>query len=242
MNFDTSVVISLPIFSAPGLRVYISTISDGSMRTGGEGEDEANRQKFLKNAGIPAKSVVSAKLVHGTSIEIVSIGDGGKILPETDGLATRARNLYLALTVADCLPIVLYHPEQHVLALLHAGWRGLTDDIVPKAVNTLISKFGINSADLHVYIGPGVEQHHYEVQEDLVKQFADFPSAVELQSGRYLLDLKLIATQQLTGSGVPKANISVSPECTYCESGKYFSFRRDRQSPVKPMLVLAGMV
>lgn len=212
------------------------------MRTDEEGEDFANRQKYLQTIGVPENSIVSAKLIHGDKIEIVSTTDKGKVIPDADGLVTRARNLFLALTVADCLPVVLYHPEQHVMALLHAGWRGLAADIVPKAVNTLVSKFGVRPADLHAYIGPGVEQHHYEVQEDLVKQFADFPSAVELQSGRYLLDLKLIATQQLTGSGVPKSNISVSPECTYCESGKYFSFRRDKQTPVKPMLVLAVMV
>ena len=41
-----------------------------------------------------------------------------------DALVTADPGTVLAILVADCVPIVLYDPPAHVLACVHAGWRG----------------------------------------------------------------------------------------------------------------------
>ena len=43
---------------------------------------------------------------------------------QADALVTSDPGTVLAILVGDCVPIVLYDPVAHVLAGVHAGWRG----------------------------------------------------------------------------------------------------------------------
>src|SRR5258705_5396032 len=59
------------------------------------------------------------------------IGDG------FDGHLTGCRGLLLCVTVADCIPIYLVHPDSRTVALLHAGWRGVAGGILEAGIRAL---------------------------------------------------------------------------------------------------------
>ncbi|MGB4966267.1 MAG: polyphenol oxidase family protein, partial [Microgenomates group bacterium] len=139
------------IFSAISLRI------DGSMKLPGNqlesDEITQNRNAFLEKHSVNPQSVVGAELEHGNNIKIVSAADKGQIVPHVDGLITSEKGVYLSITVADCLPITLYDSKKSILCLLHAGWRGLENRIIDKALTTLTETYGVNAAELLVGIG-----------------------------------------------------------------------------------------
>lgn len=236
----------------------ITTISekkDGPMKF-----SEKNREKFLEKLGIDNKLIVRAGLVHGNEIKIVSGRDAGRMMGKRDGLITADKNLFLTITVADCLPIFLYDPEKGVVGLIHAGWRNLAKDILGVAIGKMIKNFGSLPEDILVGIGPGISQCHFEVKEDLLREFeilhckrplqkssdrtifamSPLAGALLEKNGKNFLDLKKIAKIQLIDLGIKDENIEINPECTFCLPEKYFSFRREKPEKPQTMIALIG--
>lgn len=121
------------------------------------------------------------------------------------------------ILTADCLPLVLIGPHHH--AVIHAGWRGLAQNILS---NELVSK--INPT--YAFIGPHIRREHYEVQADFLPHFPDYPQAFSRRDGKIFFDLAYVATAQLK-----KAYVDIVVEdcglCTFSES-KFHSYRRNQ--------------
>ena len=200
-----------------------------------------NRKKFLNKLGLTENKVVSAKAVHGDNVEIATSEDCGNYIPETDGLITNQKNVYLSVTVADCLPVVIFEPLKEILCLIHCGWMGLEKKIIKKAVEKMTGNFDVNPEDLLAGIGPSIGGCHFEVKEDFLSKFKSYPEAILKKHGKNYVNLKDIAKKQLEAARIKEGNIEISPICTYCHSDKYFSFRKDKSRPVEAMIVIAGM-
>lgn len=229
----------------PNLLIALSLRKDKNMKVYSESgkDDEAliNRGKFLNKLGLSEKNVISVKSVHGDNIEIVTKEDRGNFICNTDGLITNEKNVYLSITIADCLPIVIFSPQKEVISLIHSGWKGLEKKITKKAVKKMEVNFGVNSKELLAGIGPGIGACHFEVKEDFTAKFSSYPEAVIKKDGKSYVDLKLIAKKQLEEAGIKSKNIYVSSICTYCRANKYFSYRKDKSKPVQAMMIIAGM-
>lgn len=226
--------------------IGISNRSDGNMKLPNNGSNDEeitkNRIASLKKHSIDPQCVVSAELEHGNNIRIVTADDKGQIIPHTDGLITWEKNVYLSITVADCLSITLYDSKKSILCLLHAGWKGLENKIVEKALTTLLHTYGIDACDLFVEIGPAIGPCHYEVSKDVAAKFSQYSDVAIERDSKIFLDLKKVAQNQLTDLGVQALNIETSDVCTYCQSETYFSHRKDQSNPVKAMIVVGGLI
>lgn len=192
----------------------------------------ANRERFLIKQGISPREVVAGQLVNGKSVQIVTREMGGEKMVATDGLIATDPPLWLSITVADCLPIVIYNKE--VVALLHGGWRGLDGGIIEEGVKKIREELIIDS-ELKAYVGPGIAQHHYPIANEIAEKFLSYEGAIAQEGEQVFLDLRVVARQKLEKLGI-KA-IEMSEECTYCED-KYFSARRDKTNPVEAMMVM----
>lgn len=227
------------IFSAISLRI------DGSMKLPGNqlesDEITQNRNAFLEKHSVNPQSVVGAELEHGNNIKIVSAADKGRIIPHTDGLITSEKDVYLSITVADCLPITLYDSKKSILCLLHAGWRGLDNKIISKALATLQNIYNIDPTELLVGLGPAIGPCHYEVSKDVAEKFSQYSDVAIERDSKIFLDLKKVAQNQLANLGVQALNIETSAVCTYCQSDTYFSHRKDQTNPVQAMMVVVGI-
>lgn len=224
------------------LIVAFSESKDGSMRFGKSfsGKNDRNRRNFFEKVGINPERVVAAQLVHGNQVEVVNQGDAGNVFPGADALLTRESNLFLAATFADCLPIFVYCPDKKVVGLVHGGWRGLSENILENTVRKLKDKFKVRSDKIEAGIGPGICKEHFEVGEEVRRQFENFPEAYQRKGEKGLLDLKKIVRSQLVNLGVEEDNIETSSECTYEQDQKYFSYRRSGGEPFKTMIGVVG--
>jgi copper oxidase (laccase) domain-containing protein len=78
----------------------------------------------------------------------------------------------LAILVADCVPIVLYYPAAHVLACVHAGWRGTVARTAQSALAAMCS-LGARPEDVIAGIGPSVAAGSYRVGEEVAAAARD---------------------------------------------------------------------
>ncbi|MFZ4618943.1 MAG: peptidoglycan editing factor PgeF [Bacteroidota bacterium] len=183
---------------------------------------KANRTLFFSALGISEQDVAFTRQQHTVDILKVS-GPGNN---ETcDALCTNVKNVFLAISIADCTPVILYDPVLKVAAGIHAGWRGTAGRIVPRMVERLSAEYGTNAEDLIAFIGPSAGKCCYEVGWEVASQFD--PGSYSLRAdGKYLLDVKHANVLQLLDSGVPNSNIEVHSDCSIHDR-LYHSYRRD---------------
>lgn len=153
--------------------------------------------------------------VHGTAIvEVFSYSDA----PEADALVTRVPGLRIAVKTADCIPLVMADEEAGVIAAVHAGWRGLTTDIIPKVLTRLV-KMGAEGARLKVAVGPSLGTECAEFSDPFNEIPAKFHWAIQGKR----VDLNGIARRQLSDAGVTQ--IEWVEICTHCNN-EWPSWRR----------------
>src|ERR1700738_2936681 len=56
---------------------------------------------------------------------------------KADALITKERGAVLALSFADCVPVLLYDPVEQVIGLVHGGWRGTARGIVAATLEAM---------------------------------------------------------------------------------------------------------
>ncbi|MEO8664843.1 MAG: peptidoglycan editing factor PgeF [Ignavibacteria bacterium] len=195
-----------------------------SNSVGDDPEDvKKNRRSFFEELGIKEEEVTFQKQIHST---IINYSAEPCIFDGCDAIYTDRKNNFLAVSVADCIPVFLFEPEKKIAAGIHSGWKGTSEKIVVKTIEELQRKFNINVSKLVAYIGPGISAENYEVGHDVAEFFSDNVK-IKKDNGKYFLDLKKDIYDQLTDSGILKSNIEVSEYCTFKEKDMLHSYRRD---------------
>lgn len=77
---------------------------------------------------------------------------------KADAHWTQEINLALVSKTADCTPVLAYDAHTKTVFAIHAGWRGVQQQIIPKALALTESAL--------VFIGPHILLHSFEIQED----------------------------------------------------------------------------
>lgn len=188
----------------------------GFGKNSGDPEVIANRDELFRKVGVSNRLHIQPKQVHSPdSIHASEFRPG----MAADGIYTNTNRHLISILTADCLPLLVYHPDGFVAAI-HAGWRGLYDDVIP---NTL-AKLPRNPV---VAVGPAIGVCCYEVGEDLAAQFESKfgRDVIDFTKPKPHLDLALVASKQLEQAGVKK--FEVAHLCTYCHSDLFFSYRRE---------------
>ena len=62
-------------------------------------------------------------------------------LEGVDALVTNVPDVCVAVSTADCVPVLLYAPDRKVVAAVHAGWRGTVLHIARKAASLMIEAY-----------------------------------------------------------------------------------------------------
>ena len=192
----------------------------------------ANRKKFFGGLSIELDELAIPRQVHSATVQRVSAPGS---YPDCDALITDARRLFLCVTVADCLPILLYAPDVPAVAAVHAGWRGSVSRISAVAVEKMQREFSCAPERMLAFLGPSAGVCCYVVGDDVASKFD--PKFLHRNSSGVFVDLKAANVQQLQDLGVPARNIEVSPYCTISET-LFHSYRRDRDSSGRMMGVI----
>ena len=225
----------------PELVHGISNRSHGDMRQGFIPDSEVmkNRSQFLADLNINLPDVIIPKQVHSNIVLVMTEKDKGKTAP-ADGLVTTEKGLFLGVLTADCIPIFMYDPALKIVAVVHGGWRGIIDQIVPEAINKMRA-LGTEPENLVFGIGPGICQKHFTVQNSVLKLFLDnYPSATFVRNKDGYVDLKKAVSIDLKKANVHPGNIEVSSDCTVCDNGIYGSYRKEGKGAPE-MLAIVGI-
>lgn len=183
-------------------------------RFGSSKEVIENRKKFFEKNRISLDESVFMNVLHGNKIFLVDKRSSGlgcldleSALP-TDCLVTSSKDIFLCLLVADCLPIVVYDDEKKFISLIHAGWKGLDDQIIGKTVSFLESKFESNPEKFKVFIGPGIRKESYLFNEVKQQKSEDWKRFIDkVENNLFSVDLVGFAKAQLFSSGIDNDRI-----------------------------------
>jgi YfiH family protein len=190
-----------------------------------------NRRRLCAAVGVPQERLVVPGQVHGTALTWVGEADAGRgafdretVVHAHDGLLTAASGVSLAVSYADCVPVVIAARgvEGPELAAVHAGWRGMLAGIVGQAAEALARRGRL----LGAVVGPSIGPCCFSVDEALRTRFDQrFPGS----AGDGSVDLWACARSDLETAGVPPPAVTVTALCTASDAG-FFSHRRDRES------------
>jgi YfiH family protein len=160
--------------------------------------------------------MASLKQIHSS---VVLVADRAGLIGEGDALVTAQPGIAVSVRTADCYPILLADSRRHVVAAVHAGWRGTAARIVPEAIAKMRAQWGTGPQDIYAAIGPGIGGCCHEVGSEVARQFG-------AKAGR--LALAEANRCQLIDSGVENGHIDVLGLCTFCDPAQFHSFRRDK--------------
>lgn len=192
---------------SPGVRAEFSSGSDGDLR---HDLDARSRYGTRVGASTPWATVHQ---VHGPRVvTVASTGEHG----DADGLVTDRVDVPLAVFTADCLGIVI--DAGGVVAVAHAGWRGLDAGVIEAALHGCAEMGGQPEA---AWIGPSIGPCCFEVGEEVAERFPDHVR--QTTWGTTSVDLREAATARL---GVAT---TVDARCTRCTSDLH-SHREDATS------------
>lgn len=180
------------------------------------------RQTGLREGSfwLPSEQIMIPRQTH--SVNVRRVDHAGEV-PDTDAVFTDVAGLCVAVKTADCIPVLLYDQRQHLVAAVHAGWRGTVGRIVERT----IQEMGSRGEDLHAIIGPGISLNAFEVGDEVYEAFqqADFPmERIADRRGKWHLDLWSANRWLLERQGVK--DIHIAGICTF-SSPDFYSARRD---------------
>jgi YfiH family protein len=192
--------------------------------TVGTGDDrsrvEENRRLACDAVGVPAATLAFNRQVHSPTVHRARAGARGE---PGDGLWSDEPGVSMLAMSADCLPIAVARTGEgrRALAVVHAGWRGLTEGVLEASVAALRDDSDRPTL-LAAIIGPAIGPCCYEVGPEVSALFA-----ADLTRERRL-DLWSAAERALLAAGVER--VERVDLCTRCNPDLFFSHRRDGRS------------
>ena len=177
---------------------------------------------FSEFEGLPIQYM---QQIHGSSIETIKEFSKEPI-KKIDALFSRSNKFSLAIMSADCLPIAISNSKGTKIALLHAGWRGLSGGIIKNS----LGMFDLERDEIKAWLAPCISKEQYEVGSDVFKTFVNSDgdsekNFVRLNAKKWKFDIRAEATRILR-----KYDVSVhqSNYCTYKDQDLFYSYRRDK--------------
>ena len=182
---------------------------------------------------------------------------------KADALITKQRGVALALSFADCSPLLFYDPVERAIGLAHGGWRGTARGIALATVEAMGEQFGCRPENIYAGIAPSIGACCYEISETVYRlymgeaEFDESPTAEKYRemvresavfsrkqlAGRVSLrlDIREANYNQLLMAGLLAEHIEMPGICTGCSTDLFFSHRVEQGKTGRFPVVLALM-
>ena len=206
----------------------------GALRAGADAADAVRRNRRRLDAFLPS-SPVWLDQVHGPGVAVLDAVNAAAARgepPVADAAVTRERGIVCAALTADCLPVLFADAHGRAVGVAHAGWRGLAAGVLEATVAAL-GRLDAPARDLRVWLGPAIGPRAFEVGADVRDAFiaADAGAVacfVAHGPGKWHADLYGLARRRLAAAGV--RGIRGGEHCTWSDGGRFYSYRRDRDT------------
>lgn len=256
------------LYEETGVRIAFTTRKGGvskgayeSLNLGTHVHDDAsaveeNRRRVLEAFASSEAALMVPNQVHGdTVLSIDAKTDVLKFFLDiahgADGLVVGVPGIAALLCYADCVPVIIVSPTKR-FAVVHAGWRGVMNTIVCKAVSRMVQEdaqllkndaqgtIGLaqegmdaiseNNADVllsqfyNVYIGPHIHGECFETSVELHDRFIE-TFGQSCDAGYRHIALAQALRTQLEQIGILPEHICDLGLCTVCNNDEFFSYR-----------------
>ncbi|HEX2038746.1 MAG TPA: polyphenol oxidase family protein [Acidimicrobiales bacterium] len=142
---------------------------------------------------------------------------GARTGEEADAAVTTVPGACLAVLTADCAPVVMAGDER-VLAVVHAGWRGLREGVVEAAAARMRE---LGATRIQAALGPCIHAECYEFVD--VADWFDEEVRATTRAGTPALDLPAAVRASLRRAEVELVHDEAV--CTSCAADDFFSHR-----------------
>lgn len=211
------------------------------LRVGDDPEKVIDNRRLLFQAfGISLEQSVWCKQIHADGVVVVGAEDAGRgsteedsIVEDADALVTDTPGLSLCVTLADCVPVVIFDPARRVVGLAHAGWGGTVSRISSRTVEVMRERFGCDPDAIVAAIGPSIGPAGYEVGEDVIEhaRVGYGERAAEILApapgSKAIFDLWTANRIDLEGAGVSAERIEVSGIASDERLDEFYSHRHE---------------
>jgi len=200
------------------------------------GDDKKNVIKnhdcLASKLGYDRDRLIHMKQIHSDIVHIVDGSDNFLNPPTCDALVTNKKNTPIMVMVADCSPIIFLDNICGVIGVAHAGREGAFKNIIKKTLNSMACEFNSSVKNIQVKIGANISVCCYEIGKEIYDDGCKLglEYAFEIRDKRYFLDINSILKKQLLACGIDKKNITITDECTSCNTQKYYSYRAEKKT------------
>jgi len=203
---------------------------DGSVNPFSNPKSPENILRALKKLGFKEAKIdnlIFAEQIHSKNVYICPPGLGGYIRLQTDGLISKNPGQILIVKTADCLPLLIYDPEEKKVGAIHAGRRGLIKGIIENALKA----FDSHLSSLIIGIAPHIRKCCYYLKDQDYILHSQWKKYTKRKNDKFYFDLTQIALDKFLESGVKRENIEDCEICTYCQAGRFYSARKKESQP-----------
>jgi len=194
-----------------------------------------NRTLFFNSLGIQLTNVSFSTQIHGC--EILSANEAGNT-SGYDAQISNKQTLFLCVSIADCVPILIHDEKENAVAAIHAGWRGTAGAIVSQTLKKMNQEFGTKGENCKAFIGACIGFNQFEVGDDVAVHFSEKLKRFDRQKQKYFIDLKAANKEQLIQEGLSPKNIEISDYCTVENNDLFFSHRKENGQTGRMMAVI----
>ena len=156
-------------------------------------------------------------------------------LPSVDALITDKPKLKLAVKTADCAPILIADTKRHLVAAVHAGWKGAFQGVIETTLLKMI-ELGGNPKNMVAGVGPHLQIQSFEIAPEMRALFPKTESHFFTEeNGKIYFDFDAYVIHRLRRSGIE--TLQSVGEDTY-SSPQYNSYRRDPKNPARQLSII----
>jgi polyphenol oxidase len=197
----------------------------------GSADDRAaiaeNRRRAVE-AVAPGGALVTVHQVHSPDAVYADAPWPDDARPQADAVVTDRPGLALGILTADCTPVLLADRGAGVIGAAHAGWRGAFAGVIESVVAAMAER-GAARERIVAAVGPVIARRSYEVDEALLRRFAEADPANEAfftpgRESHHQFDLEAYVLARLAEAGVTRAEALGLD--TYSDPDRFFSYRR----------------
>lgn len=226
-------LLRFPELAALGVPHGVTTRALGNMKDG-QRRGEAAALLGLREAPLTLKQVHGSRIIVQSEImgQKAPLEAEAKWPPEADGWVADVPGRPVGVFIADCVPLYLWSRDGRGAGVFHAGWRGLEDGMVDKAVFSVMLMRSVAAEDLFGALGPHIGPCCYAVGPEFREKSVG--AAVRERDGRLFLDMGAYVRHAWAnlrvqfGLGLRDENLTTNAPCTSC-GPEFHSFRRDKQ-------------
>jgi len=172
-----------------------------------------------------------AQQVHGTLALVLASDTAADTVraQQADAIIASCGAQASCVRTADCVPVLVADCETGRVAAIHAGWRGVANQIVSKTLSQMF-QLGSKPESLIAAIGPHIRVSAFEVSEEVAQLInaatEGFDVVMRRPGERPHVSLADSLTEQLRRMGVASERVDDVGGCTFAEPTRFFSYRR----------------